>query len=689
MDRYAPIPCPLRRAGGDRLAISVLVRGLATALCLCTLLQAQSPAKTAQDPDGLGELSLEELLDVEITSAAKKAQKLSDVMGAVHVITNEDIRRSGLRSIPEILRMVPGLQVARITGSVYAITARGFASQFSNKLLVLVDGRSTYSPLFSGVYWDTQDVLLEDVLRIEVIRGPGGALWGANAVNGVINIITKSTADTVGGVAFAGGGNEERRMAGMRYGFRVGDITTARIYAKYFDRDGQTNSVGTDQPDDWMQARVGFRVDRKENERSGITVQGDYYDGAAHNVSNLPSATPPLFLARRNLRSDVSGGNLLTRWRSASSDGHESMVQLYFDNVSRDDAYLQQSINTFDAEAQWRVPMRDSLEVMGGLGYRFIQDSLDGSRFVSFAPTQQNDQLFSGFLRVESELWEGVTLALGAKVEHNEYTGFETQPDARLRWRLAEHHTIWAAHSRAVRVPGRVENDVTTTIQSGPAPGMPGLPFQVDLIGNRAADPEVVRATELGYRVQVTESLSLDVTGFYNDYDNLLVPKLVGSPTFDPTVPRLVQNVVFANSANAETYGAEISGQWRPRENLAFSASYSYLRVQMHTSDVSVLPGWDDAEGTHPRNQAHVRMNLNLTERVELDSSLFYVDGVMGQRSIVRWDGRIGFAPTDHTDASLVFQNILDDRHSEFGTVFYQQPTETERSIYFKVTTRF
>lgn len=448
--------------------------------------------------------SLIELMNMKITSVSKTEERLSDAPAAVYVITHDDIRRSGVTSIPEALRLAPGVHVAREGAHSWAISIRGFNSDITNKLLVLIDGRSVYSPLFAGVFWDVQDTLLEDVERIEVISGPGGTLWGANAVNGVINIITRSAQDTLGGFAEFGGGNQEQGFAGLRYGGKLGEDAAVRGYLKTFSRDSFRRADGERAIDDWQMNQGGFRLDWQQSEADLFTVQGDIYSGKEDGMFRddfiLGTVPGPDFKDQ----SDVAGGNLLGRWERQLSETSDFQLQAYYDYSKREiPGTYDEARDTFDIDFQHHFKLGRRNDILWGLGYRWTRDDIDNTTFATFTPDSRSDETFSAFLQDKIDLWdEKLFLTLGSKFEHNDYTGFEYQPNARLSWLPTERQTLWAAVSRAVRTPARLNTDLRLT---APVPGLPDSGARQPFVRpgavlqrlRQAADPGAARA---GYR---------------------------------------------------------------------------------------------------------------------------------------------------------------------------------------------
>ncbi len=659
----------------------------------CALLLALMPTLSrADEPEkDWTELSLEELEAMEVvmvTSVSKQAQKLTESPAAIYVITQEDIRRSGATSIPEALRMVPGLYVARIDSSRWSITSRGFFDEFSNKLLVLIDGRSVYSPLFAGVYWDVQDTLLEDIDRIEVIRGPGATLWGANAVNGIINIITKNAANSQGWLITAGAGDEERGFGGVRYGGKIGDDAHYRVYAKYFNRDDFVYANGDRAEDAWDMFRAGFRADWTITEQDAVTVQGDIYTGDKDNISTLPSLTPP-YSVMTDEETDLGGADILARWAHAFSDESEMTLQLYYDRTERDSSMVAEDRDTVDVDFQHAFALGDRHAIIWGLGYRFMKyDTSPGDLYPSafFVPDSDEDDLFSAFIQDEITLVpDRLRLTLGSKFEYNDYTGFEVQPSGRALWMPHDQHALWASVSRAVRTPSPVEHNLDLLYSIDPSGPLPVLQM---IYGNDDFDSEELIAYELGYRVQPTKDLSVDIAAFYNEYDKLRTSE-VGPPVV--VFPFVVVSLPFDNKLEGSTYGVEIVADYQVTEYWQLVAAYSLLEMDLELDSDSTA-GVTEEDDSGPQNQFQLRSMLNLPHNLEFDAALYYVDDVEKAdiSDYTRVDLRLGWRPTENLELSLVAQNVFDDHHEESSTtLLYSPASEIERSIYGQVTYKF
>jgi iron complex outermembrane recepter protein len=680
-----------------------ITREIATPLfitgVLVTLLSSGSVHADDSMEDYL-DLPLEALLSMEVTSVSKKKQSLNEAAAAIFVITQEDIRRSGVTSIPEALRLAPGVQVAKIDANKWAISSRGFNTQFVNKLLVLIDGRSVYTPSYSGVYWDAQDTLLEDIDRIEVIRGPGATLWGANAVNGVINIITKPASDTQGGLVVAGAGNEEKTFGGFRYGSDLNANTQGRVYLKYNRRDSNYQpSTDTQAGDDWKSLRGGFRLDSQVSENDHWTLQGDIYDAEENQTLNLwqdPSDPDnmiyqPFYLAE-NLADEVdsSGWNLLTRLDHAFSNQSNLSLQLYYDHTKRAEAFAVQEQDTLDIDLQHQIRLFDNHELIWGLGYRHIQDDFTNSYIVQFLPDSSSSDLYSAFLQDEIELLPNrLRLTLGSKFEHNDFTGFEFQPNARLVWLASEQSTLWAAVSRVVRTPSRLE--IGSRIVSRIVPLPPTYtPTAFYTVGNENFDSEKLLAYEAGYRFQPRSNASFDLSLFYNNYDNL--------QTFEQSTSTFT-DIIFDNKLTAQTYGVELVAEWLPMEWWRLQTNYSYIHIsaQLDSDSNDPISITNIAEGSTPTHHASLRSMMDLSHAVSFDLWVYYVDELnttsySAAEPISEYtslNARIAWKPSDDLELSLVGQNLADNRHMEFVGENLLTKTEVERSVYAKIHWNF
>ncbi len=620
----------------------------------------------------LSSLSLEELTSIQVTSVSKKKERLSVTDAAIYVITGEDIRRSGVATLPEALRMVPGLDVARINGNFWAISSRGFNGQLANKLLVLIDGRTIYTPLFSGVYWEFQDLVLEDVERIEVIRGPGGSLWGANAVNGIINIITKHSKDTPGGLISGGIATDNYGLHGLRYGGQIDADTHYRLFGKYL---GKNTSFAKDEThDDGDFGTIGLRIDHEPSADLKF-----FLDAGFHNteVGDNMIDTMPTFPGIRRLIDDrrYTGGHILTQWSGTIDAGSEWSLQLYYDYQDNDLIILNERRDTADLDFQYRFSLSERHEFLVGLGYRFTGDKLTKSDSDNFAfiPKSRDADTVSAFVQDDITLKpDTLRLTLGSKFEYNDYTGDEIQPTARLTWTPNEKNTVWMAVSRAVRTPARFEADADIDFFI-----LDPMTFQINQLiirGDDDVDSEELIAYEAGYRILLGSDVSLDVTAFYNDYDQLLTTNFVS-----PTVG------VFDNNGDGETYGAEILVAWKPADWWLIESSYSFLQIQLHGA-------LGPTEGDSPHHKVYTRSLIDLPGNFEFDSALRYLDTLPNQNNPAYFalDLRLGWQPNDAITFDIGAQNLLDNHHPEFGAgQFLSQITEVRPNYYARLTYKF
>ncbi|MFO0774570.1 MAG: TonB-dependent receptor [Nitrospiraceae bacterium] len=668
---------------------------IVSTLFLCGAAQAANQVPTTNRTDTLADMSLDQLMSLEVTSVAKEAQPLGQAASAVFVITNEDIRRSGATSIPEVLRMAPGIHVARIDAHRWAITARGFNTEYANKLLVLMDGRTLYTPLFSGVFWDVQDTVLEDIDRIEVIRGPGASLWGANAVNGVINIITKKAKDTQGLLMVAGAGTEERGFGTIRYGTSLGDNTHVRAYVKGFERDDYVLPNRANAADGWRQLRTGFRLDSNLGEKDTLSVHGNYYTGKASTSFDQPLLTPPYSQSNADsLR--MYGTNLLANWKHDFTSRSSFNLRAYYDGTGRHSGTFSEHRNTFDVDAQHNFTWGDRHRIVWGAGYRVTHDDIMNTPIVQFSPSARTINLASGFLQDEIALIPNrLAFIVGTKIEHNDLTGFVVQPNGRLRWTPTESLTFWSAISRGIRTPSRAEDDGRATAQTIPpnTTQNPGpLPALVSLFGNRGFTNEALTAYELGGRAQLHSTLSVDVAAFYNKYDHLLSLE-PGTPTpeLSPAPPHLVVPFSVGNKLRATTQGVEVSLDWHPLEWWRLQTSYTYLTMSMGQTD-SLDSTRNQTPGRDPRHLVSIRSLMKLPGNIEFDLWGRYVDTLSSLNipSYVSLDTRVAWRPTPKWELAVVGQNLLDAQHPEFSTALIPQArSEIQRGAYVKATWRY
>lgn len=625
------------------------------------------------------DLTLEQLLDANVVSASKKMESVADAPAAIYVVTNEDIQRSGVTTIPDALRMVPGMVVARSDSNSWAISIRGFNSTLANKLLVLIDGRTVYNPVFGGVLWEAHDLVLEDIERIEVIRGPGGTLWGANAVNGVINIITKHTRDTTGSLASAIYGNEEEGTLSVRQGGEMGNDGFYRVYTKVFQRDASQKPTGEDTYDEWEGFRTGFRADWSD----AFTLQGDAYRVNTQQLRPHFSLVAP-FAPIEQQTIVYEGINLLGRWTDKRDNDSQLSIQSYIDWAKRDEPFnFIDDRLTYDLEAQYNLAPLESHEIITGAGFRYLTDDEQGDNNVSFSPPKRHNSLYSAFAQDKITLFpDSWFLTLGSKFEHNEFSGTEIQPNIRLQWHPNEKQTLWAAVSEAVRTPTPIEEDLTSTLAT--ANGV-----RAAFVPNDHFKSEELTAYELGYRNQITPTFSIDLATFYNDYENLTttsVQELIFvNNGIDP--PHFLIPVMFTNNMKGKTTGFESAMNWNINEDLKFAVNYTYLHMALDAID----PTHEGAEKIFPRHQASIKIFWNINDRWTLDTSSTYVDNLAAFNvdSYVSLNINIGAQISDNLRFNLVGQNLTDNSQSEFGSISDINYGEIERSIFGKLTWQF
>jgi len=679
------ISCP----SGDFPRRRTLLRPLVLVATLLLTFVGPTPLWAAEDGRELLEMSLETLMNLEVTSAAKSAQPLAEAAAAIFVISREEIRRSGVTSIPEALRLAPGVQVARISANAWAVSARGFNGRFANKLLVLMDGRSLYNSMFSGVFWDVQDTLLEDVERIEVIRGPGAVLWGANAVNGVINIITRSAEKTTGTLLTAGGGTEERAFVAARQGMRLGDHAALRIWGKGFERDGGHQTDDGDGADDWRSLRGGLRLDGEDHRGNSYLLTGDLYRAEVGETFSIPQLTPP-YSTSVDMDTRATGGFLLGRWKHLSTRGSEFALQLYYDRARNQDLVARQLREVYDLDLQHRLSPGNRHTLLWGGGYRYSPDRSGAGAVTSFSPADSNQQLFRFFLQDDIVLVEKrLRLILGAQVEHNDHSGWEIQPTLRLLGHPRRGQTLWAAVSRAVRTPARSEDDIRINQTVLPDPATPTL---VILQGSRSVQAEDLLALEAGYRGELGKHSSFDVAAFYHRYSNLVTVE-PGTPYLEttPAPTHGVFPLVAANTMDGDSFGVELAADWQVLPSWRLQGSYSYLQLLLDVDEGSNTRFKELAE-TSPHHQGALRSSLNLTDNLEWDLWWRYVGDLPTSaiRHYQTLDARIAWRPRTGLELAVVGQNLLAPHHGEFASEHLDAARiEIERGVYGKATWQF
>ncbi len=667
------------------------------------LLSAASVSLSYATTDDLGVLSIDELLDLDVVSVAKIPEKVSQSPAAVYVITQEALRRSGASTIPEALRMVPGMHVYRINGNKWAVSARGFAGRFANKMLVMIDGRAVYTPLFSGVFWDVQDTMIEDIEQIEVIRGPGGTLWGANAVNGIINIITKTSADTQGGLLSMETGSHENGTVAARYGGWLDEYTAYRVYGKFFDRNNFETTTGDNANDDYHIGRTGFRMDRNLATGGKLTLQGDAYEGKANQTRTRMTLSPP-YSYKFSDEAQLSGGNLIGRWNHIISSSSDMNLQFYYDHTQRDEKSFKETRDTVDMDFQHRFALTLNQEILWGLGYRYNQDntsamidSTNGLTNYQLNPENRYDDLFSGFIQDRLSFADNKgEITIGTKIEHNDYTGLEWQPSGRLLWNFTEKSTIWAAISRSIKTPSRSETNGSVNAGAFFNPFFPpaGRTTVTRIMANDDVDSEKVMSYEVGYRIRPKGNLFVDVTAFYNHYRDLTGGINGGAPfpEFEGGTPYMVMPVVVDNSSDGETYGFEFNANWSVSDWCRLNASYTWFDFNVLNNDNQIFqrPGFDEKE--QAQHQASLSSYMDLPGNIELNAFLAYVDDLpnMDIDNYVYFDLNLTWHATAALTMTIGGRNLFDNDHTEFdsskdGIV----ASEIPRSVYGKLVWNF
>ena len=656
MQLFGPHEKPLPRHRNSRPLRAAIIFAIAFSP---PLHGAPFPASVARLSE-LRSLSLEELMNVEVISVSRRPERLAEAASAIQIITAEDIRRSGATSLPEALRLAPNLQVAQVNGSQWAISARGFNNVLANKLLVLIDGRVVYTPLFAGVFWDVQDTLLEDIERIEVISGPGGTLWGSNAVNGVINILTKDARATEGLFSEVGSGSELRELVGLRYGGELSPDLHYRIFGKATQRDDTELSNGAAAQDDWNSSQGGARLDWQRS-RDSVTLQGDFYSGKP-NPDGMQNVA-------------VTGGNLLTRWSHTFSERSDFSLRTYFDRTRRDLRNgFRQDLDTFSVDWQQRFQAGTRNQLVWGLEVRRMDHAITNLPGFEFRPPNEEQYLSSAFVNDTITLLpQRLQLTVGVKFEDTHYTDVEYQPSVRLAWTPSEQQTVWGAVSRAVRTPSRIDRDFFLSL--GTIPVFVGGNF----------DSEELLAYEAGWRAQPNAGFALSLATFYNQYDKLR--------SAEPGPPPFNLPITILNGVEGDTYGLELTANYQVLRNWRLRAGYTYFHKDLEVKSSSRDLNNGTVESSDPEHQVLLQSKLDLGKRIELDWVARYVDRLPnGDRmpnpyvpSYISLDLRLGWRVTNGVELSLVGQNLLDGRHPEFVPTS-PSPREIERSFYARLS---
>lgn len=635
------------------------------ALCLVFISLGTVVANRAQaaEAPNLVDLSIEDLSNITISSVSKTAEPLSEAAASIYVISRDAILRAGATSVPEMLRLAPNLQVAQITAQSYAITARGFNGSSSDKLLVLIDGRSVYTPFANGVFWDLQQVLPEDIERIEVISGPGATLWGANAVNGVINIITRKSDETQGGIFDLGAGNLERR-ASLQYGGSLSDRVTYRAYGSDFYYADSTTATGMNAHDHWHKPQGGFRLDWSP-EHDAVTLQGDYYRGS--------EASPV------NANQQITGHNLIAGWNHPFEGGSTLEVRAYYDHIALSvPSTLADHLDTYDVELQHTFAWGSRQQIVWGGGYRITQDSFTLARGSVinqfFDPQRRTLDLDNFFVQDSIALLPSLKLILGSKVEDDPYSGTELLPSARLSWKVTDKDLLWSAVSRAIRAPSRLDRDFFET--EGPFTLLKGGDFQ----------PETVVAYEMGYRAQPVAGASLSISAYYNRYQDLRNAQVtVGGfpPIPSAGVPAGGYPIMFGNGMEGQTYGLELWGNYQLTEWWRLGPGFDWLHKNLRFKPGASTLGGIGIAGDDPTYQAFLRSSMNLNRDLKLDLDLRSIASLPAPASpsYTELNAHVGWAVTERLQLSARGDNLLHLHHLEMGA----NGVQAERSYYLDV----
>jgi iron complex outermembrane receptor protein len=659
----------------------------------CAGVHAQDAPDGQQSSQDLANASLEDLMKMEVTSVSNKQQTLSRTAAAVFVITQEDIARSGATNIPDVLRIVPGLDVAQINANTWAISSRGLNGQFSNELLVLLDGRNVYTPSFGGVFWDTVDLPLENIERIEVIRGPGASVWGENAANGVVNIIRKKAGDTKGGLVNAGGGNADVDFATVQYGNSIKDRMDYRVYGKYFDTHDMRGVGGGDGGDGWHLARAGFRADTKITDRDSLVVQGDMYSGRegdpTFTLTSLlaPGPTPV------EIFTNMSGGYLQSIWTHTPSSRSDFTLMGAYDTYERGDL-LNDHRKTETLDFRHHYVLSERQDLVWGATYRHTSATSSGGNWLSLIPPDQSENIFSAFVQNEiAAIRDRLYVTLGSKFESNTYSGFAAMPTARALYQISRKQSVWAVVSRAVRSPA--ETDVSLRANAGGVTLSDGTIAAISAFGNPRVKDEGLLAYEAGYRRMLTPRLSVDVAAYYNHYDNQISDE--PQAPFVETTPAPAHEVISTTDQNlqyGETHGAELSARWKVNDRWTLDWSVEFERIHIHRSAGSLdVTSGPSTEGSAPRQQARTQSELFLTKKLSWNVSADYTDRLEAQSvpSYTRLDSNLIWKLRENFSLGIYGQNLLRDRHLEFFDPDSSSTRSTliRRSAYAKLTWRF
>lgn len=667
---------------------------IVTTMTLCTTPSA------AEDVE-LDMLSIEQLMGLEVTSVSRKREPLQEAAAAVHVVSAEDIRRAGATSIPEALRLVPGLHVAQIDANKWAITARGFNDRYANRLLVLMDGRHVYTPFFSGVFWDQHTVPMDNIERIEVIRGPGATLWGANAVNGVINIITRSPRETQGWLLQANAGTRDIGEVTARYGGSTDSGWHYRVDVHSAKADMTESMLADDDFDDWQQSRVGVRIDGSPLVGHELSLDMGLHQGDSRETLQVLDGAPLQLLIQAD-EIDTHGGWLSANWERRRENGNGWSVNAYVDHLQRDTLLYDLEQTTFSVDLQSRHLLGERNDLVWGAGARHakLPFSAKTANFLELE-TDETYQLWEVFLQDEIEITDSLRLVIGAKMEKSEFSDLEVQPNVRFSWQVSEAISAWGAVSQAVRTPSKGESHLrilpSYLIPAFTPPVNLPTPSTLSIDGNEDVTSERMTSYELGARFRVSDRFHVDVAAYFNDYDDIIGASTYGTfcqpGNIDISVnPLCVLGASYIasatridNSLAAESHGFEVAVHWQPRSNWTLSGAYSYTAIDFAEAPTTLsVPGSGE-----PQYLAHIRSEWTVTENLEFDIMLRAVDDAerFNADSFVTADVRLGWRPTPAFSVEVIGKNLLDDGHIEFGTLLLESvPGQIKRSVAARFT---
>lgn len=630
------------------------------------------------------EATFEELGNITVTTVSRHDERLFTVPAATSVLTREAVHAAGARTLPEALREVPGLNVAQITADTWAIGARGFQWQFANKLLVMIDGRSIYSPSQGGVRWEDNPVFLEDLAQVEVVRGPGSSIWGANAVNGVINIVSRSAFETQGTYLFGGVGNELETQVGARQGFRISEHAAVRVFGQYQRHADNVLPTGGSAEDGYWLGFGGVRFDWVPSATDSISLQAGFHERRSDYVRTIGTLTqPPTYAVLSTSPVEGSGQYVSGNWRHDWSDGSNLSVRAYWDRSTRDRPQIEETVTTADVDAVYSARPGERQLVSAGLGYRIVDNRTDNGLF-AYDPAHNRPKIFSSFVHDEFTLQPGrLKFSLGTKVEHHESTGWNLQPSARLTWLPKDNLTVWGSVGQAVRVPTLSEQTAAFDARVYP-PGVldPVLPGTIRVFGNPDLNPEKLTAYEAGIRWKSDTGWSVDLSGFAYDYQDYVI--ITSDTVFMQTQPpALILGQRYVNGIVGESYGGELAVRWEAQPWWRLAASCNFVRIQLHTRLLSDPFGYEQDEDTTPHTSIMVTSNWRLGRRWHVHCAGRYVDPVpyYGVPAYTEFDARVAWQATDHFEISLVGRNLLDARHAEYDSALNRRLTELQRSL--------